>query len=68
MKLIEFNRYLINPNQVVSIEPITYSPSTVGYYFKVILTNAEYTRTFRTKEEAEEGYESILIKLRYEYE
>ena len=68
MKLIEFNTYLINPNQVVSIEPIQYSPSSVGYYFKVILTNAEYTKTFRTREEAEAGYEGIITKLRYEYE
>lgn len=68
MKLIEFNTYLINPNQVVAIEPIQYSPSFKGFYFKVILTNVECTKTFRTKEEAEAGYEALITKLRYEYE
>lgn len=68
MKLIEFNTYLINPSQIVSIEPIKYSPSTVGYYFKVILTNAEYNRTFRNKEDAEKGYKELVNKLRNDYE
>lgn len=67
MKLIPIkNDYLINPAQVVSIEPIGINGT--AYYFTIILSNARYPQLYSTREEAQAEYNILLDKLRYEYE
>lgn len=59
------NNCMINPNQIVSIEPVDYhSDGRAG--FNIILSRGKYPIVYETKEEAEAEYNKLLTNLTYD--